>query len=225
MTPMFASYRDHQRLEFKVDAIAKAVGAVLRHEDFILKLETNLMTTAADIKAQSEALLADVKAETNAVAAVTSLVNGLKSQVDDLTQQLKDAIANGADQATLQAIADNLTTATAAVDANAAAEAALTNTAPPAPETAPAPVPPSAAPVLAGISPATGSAAGGDSVTITGTGFAGVTAVTFGGVAAPTVAPDHDTSLTVTTPPGTGTVDVIVTNAGGDSAPLPFTYA
>ncbi len=227
--PLFASYRDFQRLEFKVDAIAKAIGVVIRHEDFLIHMEQQQMTTAAEIKAQSETLLAEVRQESDRIVAIQTLVQGQNDTINSLNQQLRDAIANGADKDTLQAISDNIAAATAAVDANLAAEAAVANTeppAPPAPEPAPAPAPaPSAAPVITNISTASGAAAGGDTVTLNGSGFTGVTAVTFGGVAAPSVTPDHDTVLTVVTPPGSGTVDVVVSSPAGDSAPISFTYA
>jgi large repetitive protein len=82
-------------------------------------------------------------------------------------------------------------------------------------------------PRVTGISVVEGPAAGGTSVTITGTGFTGATAVSFGGVAAAfTVL--GDTSITTTTPAaGPGTVDVTVTSAGGTDVPGPsdqFTF-
>ena len=74
-------------------------------------------------------------------------------------------------------------------------------------------------PTVTGVSPNTGSGAGGTSVTITGTNFTGVTSVGFGsaGVAA-SFTVNSATSITATTAPGTGTVDVTVTTAGGTSA-------
>jgi hypothetical protein len=72
-------------------------------------------------------------------------------------------------------------------------------------------------PTVTGVSPSVGPAAGGTSVTITGTNLNGATAVKFGAAAA-TIASDGATSITATAPPGTGTVDVTVTTAGGTSA-------
>jgi len=66
------------------------------------------------------------------------------------------------------------------------------------------------------VSPSTGPAAGGTTVTITGTGLAHATRVSFGGAAARIVS-DSDTRITATAPPGSGTVDVTVTTAGGTS--------
>ncbi|WP_312218793.1 IPT/TIG domain-containing protein, partial [Brevundimonas sp.] len=74
-----------------------------------------------------------------------------------------------------------------------------------------------AAPTVTSISPATGLAAGGTTVTITGTNFSGATRVTFGGTAASAYI-ESDTQITATAPAGTGTVDVQVTTAGGTSA-------
>jgi hypothetical protein len=64
-------------------------------------------------------------------------------------------------------------------------------------------------------------------VTITGTGFSGATAVKFGAVNATGVTVNSATSITATSPAGTGTVDTTVTTAGGTSATTAadqFTY-
>ncbi|MFC6354638.1 IPT/TIG domain-containing protein [Luethyella okanaganae] len=79
-------------------------------------------------------------------------------------------------------------------------------------------------PALSSLSPTSGPEAGGTVVTITGTGFTGATGATFGGVAGSAFTVVNDTTITVTSPPGTGTVDVVVTGPGGTSGPLPFTY-
>jgi hypothetical protein len=72
-----------------------------------------------------------------------------------------------------------------------------------------------ALPTVTGVSPAAGPTAGGNTVTITGTGFQnifgfpGVTTVGFGSVPAPSFTVDSDTQLTATVPAGSaGTVDV-----------------
>jgi YD repeat-containing protein len=78
-------------------------------------------------------------------------------------------------------------------------------------------------PVVTMLDQTSGPAAGGTRVTITGNNFNGATAVSFGAVA---VGPggftvNSNTSITVTSPnhgPGTATVDVTVTTAGGTSA-------
>jgi hypothetical protein len=84
------------------------------------------------------------------------------------------------------------------------------------------------APTVTGISPSIGPEAGGTSVNITGTNLTGVTAVAFGVTAATDFSFVNDTSITATSPAGTGTVDVTVTTVGGTSATGSadeFTYA
>ena len=72
-------------------------------------------------------------------------------------------------------------------------------------------------PAVSGVSPASGTIAGGTVVTITGTDLAGATGVSFGG-AAGTITADTGTQITVTSPPGKGTVDLTVTTPSGTSA-------
>ena len=88
----------------------------------------------------------------------------------------------------------------------------------------PSGVPP---PVVNAITPPSGSAAGGDAVTVIGAMFTGATGVWFGVAAAPAMTVDFDAQITATSPPGTGLVDVTVTTPGGTSATSPadqFTY-
>lgn len=76
-----------------------------------------------------------------------------------------------------------------------------------------------AAPVVTGINPPTGPVGGATVVTITGTGFTGVTGVAFGGTAATNVTLVSDTSVLATAPAhAAGPVDVVVTTPGGASA-------
>ncbi len=72
-------------------------------------------------------------------------------------------------------------------------------------------------PVVATVDPATGLEAGGTDVTITGSGFADATGVTFGGTAATGYTVTDDGTIAATTPVGTGVVDVVVTTPFGDS--------
>ena len=76
-----------------------------------------------------------------------------------------------------------------------------------------------APPTVTAVSPNNGPAAGTNTVTVTGTGFTGATAVDFG-ASNPGTSIDvlSATSLTVTAPSGTGTVDVTVTTPNGTSA-------
>ena len=76
------------------------------------------------------------------------------------------------------------------------------------------------APTISALSPARGTTGGGTTVTITGTGFTGATAVTFAGVAATSFTVDSATQITAVTPAGAsaGDVDVAVTTGGGTTA-------
>ncbi len=82
-------------------------------------------------------------------------------------------------------------------------------------------LPGSPTPTVTGVSPSSGSTAGGTTVTITGTNLAGATAVKFG-TKAGTVTADSASSITVTNPTGSvGNVDVTVTTSNGTSAISP----
>ncbi|HEY4947424.1 MAG TPA: IPT/TIG domain-containing protein, partial [Acidimicrobiales bacterium] len=85
-----------------------------------------------------------------------------------------------------------------------------------------------AAPVVTSVTPPSGGIGGGTSVTITGSGFTGATAVAFGTNPAATFVVVSDTEITTTSPAGSaGAVAVIVTGAGGPSEPdgdSTFTY-
>ena len=86
------------------------------------------------------------------------------------------------------------------------------------------------APVVSSVASTTGAIAGGDTVTITGSGFTGATAVHFGTLAATGVTVVNDTSITAISPATTtpGVVDVTVTTPLGTSATSSadhFTYA
>jgi PKD repeat protein len=87
---------------------------------------------------------------------------------------------------------------------------------------------PPAAPTVTGLSPSFGPAAGGSTVTITGTNLSTVTDVKFGSKLATRFVKVSPTQVTADSPPGAGTVDVTVTTAGGTSATSPadsFVYA
>jgi hypothetical protein len=89
-------------------------------------------------------------------------------------------------------------------------------------------------PTVVGVSPSSGPAGGGTTVTITGAIFTGATAVNFGARSASSFTVDSDTQITATSPGGSGSVDVTVTTPGGTNAssaadrfsysspPLPF---
>ena len=74
-------------------------------------------------------------------------------------------------------------------------------------------------PAVTGVSPGSGPSAGGNTVTVTGTGFTGTSAVAFGTVPATSFTVNSDTSITATVPAGAvGIDDVTVTTPGGTSA-------
>jgi hypothetical protein len=82
-------------------------------------------------------------------------------------------------------------------------------------------------PTVTSVSPASGPAAGGTGVTITGTNLENASAVKFGAAAAGSFTVESPTTITASSPAGTGTVDVIVTTPGGTSttgAADHFTY-
>ena len=85
-----------------------------------------------------------------------------------------------------------------------------------------------AMPAVNSVLPSSGPTAGGNTVTINGTGFTGATNVKFGNTAATGVTVVSDTRITATAPAGSaGTVDVRVTTSGGTSAtgaPDQYTY-
>jgi hypothetical protein len=75
-------------------------------------------------------------------------------------------------------------------------------------------------PAITSVTPSSGPITGGNTVTITGTGFTGATSVTFGGVAATSFTVVNDTTITSVVPSGsaTGAVSVIVTTGIGSNA-------
>ena len=84
----------------------------------------------------------------------------------------------------------------------------------------------SAPPEIAALSPTLGSPLGGDRVTITGSGLAAVTSVSFGGQPATGLQVASDAGLSVLSPLGAGIVDVTVLSpAGTATAPAAFGYA
>ncbi|MEU7764831.1 ice-binding family protein [Nocardia sp. NPDC049190] len=80
-------------------------------------------------------------------------------------------------------------------------------------------------PTLTSISPASGPAAGGTVVVLTGTNLTGVTAVSFGGTPATSFTVNSSTQITAVAPAhSAGTVSVTVTAPGGTSNGVAFTY-
>lgn len=82
-------------------------------------------------------------------------------------------------------------------------------------------------PTISSINPTSGPAAGGTSVTISGSDFVGPASVNFGGTPATSVVVQSSTTMTATTPArAPGPVNVVVTNPDSQSATLVngFTY-
>ena len=82
-------------------------------------------------------------------------------------------------------------------------------------------------PTVTSIAPSSGAPLGGTAVTITGTNFNGTMAVHFGATQASSFTIVNPTTISATSPAGTGIVDVTVTNSFGTSATTAadqFTY-
>jgi len=75
-----------------------------------------------------------------------------------------------------------------------------------------------AAPTIKSLSPTSGKPKGGNTITIRGTSFTGVTAVHFGSTRATKIRTVSATEILATVPAGAGTVTVTVTAVGGTSA-------
>lgn len=73
-------------------------------------------------------------------------------------------------------------------------------------------------PTVTSINPASGATTGGTQVTIIGTNFVGVTQVAFGATPALSFSVVSPTQINATSPSGSGTVNVRVTNGSGISA-------
>ena len=75
-----------------------------------------------------------------------------------------------------------------------------------------------ATPTVTAVGPTTGPESGGQTVTITGSGFSGATAVHFGAAAATSYRVVGDSQISALAPAGSGTADVTVSAAGGTSS-------
>lgn len=82
-----------------------------------------------------------------------------------------------------------------------------------------------APPTVLSVAPDTGPEAGSTAVVVTGTDFTGSTAVEFDGTPGTAFSVVNDTTINVTTPAGTGAVDVVVVNPNGNGTLVGgFTY-
>lgn len=78
-----------------------------------------------------------------------------------------------------------------------------------------------AVPTVAFVGPVTGPPGGGGTVSITGKGFTGASAVSFGSDASPSFVVKNDGLITATVPAGHGAVSVVVATPSGTSSPTP----
>lgn len=79
---------------------------------------------------------------------------------------------------------------------------------------------------ITSVTPATGPAAGGTTVTVRGTNLDGVSAVNFGAAVGTELRITSATQLTVKTPAGTGAVNVVAADDAGNATKTSwFTYA
>lgn len=80
-------------------------------------------------------------------------------------------------------------------------------------------------PAITGLILSTGTTAGGDTVSVTGSNFVDVISIEFDGIAAPAFMDLAPTLIVVETPAhAAGDVDVVVITANGTSLPATFTY-
>lgn len=77
-------------------------------------------------------------------------------------------------------------------------------------------------PAVTAVNPSSGVETGGDTVTITGSGFLNATAVGFGAAGSPNFTVVSDTEISADTPAGSGTIDVTVTTPVGASLDTPL---
>jgi hypothetical protein len=160
-------------------------------------IERRILMSLSELSTDVATLQADVTALQTANAAVVQAVV-------DLGDEVASIIANEGDiteiDAAVQATIAQVTSITAADTAAATAD------------------PGAEPPTVSGVSPSTGSIAGGTEVTVTGTGFEGATSVNFGTTAAASFTVVSDDELTVLSPTlSAGTVDIVVVSAEGSS--------
>lgn len=165
-----------------------------------------------------EALLRDQRELVANTAALTSAVADNEAAVAANTRAVEAVVTlinNDSDQAAVDAATTAVENSTTQVVANTATLDKVVN--------------PPVAPTVTGISPASGPAAGGTAVTVTGTALTGATAVTFDSVDATNVVVVSDTEVTADAPAGTdGTSPVVyvVTPEGTSPASaVTYTYA
>ena len=108
---------------------ARWINSVNVNAEHTRKVE-ELMSTVQAVIDRVAAVKAEITEARTVMSGVVTLLNGLSAIIASLRQQLADAIANGADPATLQGIVDQLAEAETQLDAggNELAAAAVANT-------------------------------------------------------------------------------------------------
>lgn len=101
----------------------------LRHLKYLANQQETILTTLADIQAQTAAVLDAARKNADLTDSIKTVINGLRSQIDDLQKQVADLVAAGtATPEQLQSVSDNLTATLASIDADTAAEAVIAGT-------------------------------------------------------------------------------------------------
>jgi hypothetical protein len=192
---------------------------------------TNLQNQLADAQSQLSAAQATAASDESQLQTAQGVVTQLQQTVTDLGNQIAQFTPQTPPPGPTPTPAPAPTPAPTDQPPAPAPTPAPDQPPTPAPTPAPTPTPaPAALPTVTGVSAPAGGGnpAGGDSVTISGTGFTGAAAVQFGPTPATSFTVDSDTSITATSPAGSGVVDITVVTADGTSAAVPedqFTYA
>lgn len=203
-THLLASGKD---IEMVLVAIARLDAKL----DVALPLIRLILKGELAVSKELDTLSAEVSQADTVMASAVALIQGLAVQIANA----------GTDPQKLQALTVSLTNSANSLAAAVAANTAAGNE--PPPDQTPVPVP-----SIASISPVSGAAAGGDTVTITGAGLTGATGVSFGNIDAASFSVDSDTQITAVSPAeAAGSVNIVVTGPGGASTqvPSPFTFA
>ena len=178
-----------------------------RHSDDLIEaigIAAHRISTAIT---QGFAHMADAQAKALADlnTALTDIADAISAEIAALQAALT-ASAQPDDSGQIEAAVTNLNALTASLKASIPAAAP-------------------AKPTITSISPTSGPAAGGSTVSVVGTGLTGATGVTVGGTAATGLTVAGDTSASFITPAGTGSAPVVITTPGGtnDNSTL-FSY-
>lgn len=127
--PMFPSYRDFVRLERKIDDALSRIESLAYAVSITLERTRLMPKTLKDVEDQNALILDALRKNTDLDDSLKTLVNGVRSQVDDLTKQLADLkAAGGASPDDLQALFDQGQAMITSIDADQLSKAAIANT-------------------------------------------------------------------------------------------------